>query len=236
MERASNRVLSGYIERHHIQPRCLGGLDDTSNIALLTPEEHYLAHQLLCKIYPTHKGLIASAMFLTSNSVNRKSSNKLYGWLKRRFSERMKGKNHPFNSSLEARKANQNYMRSDRNPARQSPRYGDRHHFFGKKQPFEFSPEARQKIAEGKKGENNPYFGQWGWRHSTCTRESREMWKRADEVLELHLQHPNWGYSRISKAMGLDVPHRSIAVLLKIKEGWNPNEDFEWQNLKKEDL
>jgi hypothetical protein len=45
-------------ERHHIFPKCMGGEGKTtqwrthSNIVVLTPREHYLAHMLLCEIYP----------------------------------------------------------------------------------------------------------------------------------------------------------------------------------------
>jgi hypothetical protein len=38
-------------DRHHIIPRSLGGEDIPSNLVLLTPREHYLAHKLLVKIY-----------------------------------------------------------------------------------------------------------------------------------------------------------------------------------------
>jgi hypothetical protein len=36
-------------ERHHIIPKSLGGTDDKSNLAILTPREHALAHLLLVK-------------------------------------------------------------------------------------------------------------------------------------------------------------------------------------------
>lgn len=36
-------------ERHHIIPRSLGGLDDESNIVVLTIREHFICHRLLCK-------------------------------------------------------------------------------------------------------------------------------------------------------------------------------------------
>jgi len=49
MDRAKNRELKGYTEKHHIVPKCVGGNDDASNIVVLTPEEHYVAHQLLLK-------------------------------------------------------------------------------------------------------------------------------------------------------------------------------------------
>lgn len=50
IERAKTRSnLSGYVERHHIVPRSLGGSDDPSNIVILTAKEHYIAHRLLAK-------------------------------------------------------------------------------------------------------------------------------------------------------------------------------------------
>ena len=84
IEKAKNRILEGYVEKHHIIPRCIGGTDDKENIVILTPEEHFLAHQLLVKIYPNESKLIfAAAMMICHNSENR-NTNKLYGWLRRR--------------------------------------------------------------------------------------------------------------------------------------------------------
>lgn len=73
----------GYYERHRIVPGCMGGKYVESNIAWLTPEEHYVAHQLLVKIYPSVSGLVkaAHAMALT------RKGNKSYGWLKRKKAE-----------------------------------------------------------------------------------------------------------------------------------------------------
>ena len=94
MERANNRVLYNYYEKHHIIPRALGGLNDAANIAYLTPEEHYVAHQLLVKIYPANTGLLAAAFLMTTGWPGRRS-NKVYGWLRKRFSESMRGGNNP---------------------------------------------------------------------------------------------------------------------------------------------
>lgn len=41
-----------YYESHHIIPKSLGGGNEKSNLALLTPREHFIAHKLLTKIYP----------------------------------------------------------------------------------------------------------------------------------------------------------------------------------------
>ena len=46
-----------YSEKHHIIPKCMGGNDSKENLVILTAEEHYVAHQLLVKIYPNQKGL-----------------------------------------------------------------------------------------------------------------------------------------------------------------------------------
>ena len=52
IERAQNRNLDGYVEKHHIVPKCIGGLDVKENLVELTAREHFLCHRLLCEIYP----------------------------------------------------------------------------------------------------------------------------------------------------------------------------------------
>lgn len=91
MDKAQGRILDGYVERHHIIPRCMGGDNSSSNIAILTPEEHFLAHQLLVKMYPenTKLAFAASAMCM-SNTTTKRNNNKLFGWLRRAFGEAMK--------------------------------------------------------------------------------------------------------------------------------------------------
>lgn len=85
IERAKTRQLTGYVERHHIVPRCIGGADDQSNLVELTPEEHYVAHQLLIKMYPDNDSLVYAANKMTVSSKYTKRNNKQYGWLKRRY-------------------------------------------------------------------------------------------------------------------------------------------------------
>ena len=43
--------------KHHIVPKCLGGLDDPSNLVNLTYEQHIEAHKILCEQNPKHFGL-----------------------------------------------------------------------------------------------------------------------------------------------------------------------------------
>jgi len=83
IERTKFRNIVEYTEIHHIIPRCLGGSDREDNLAELTPEEHYVAHQLLVKIYPENSGLVYAAFMMGSSRIN----NKVYGWLRRRHAE-----------------------------------------------------------------------------------------------------------------------------------------------------
>ena len=93
IDRARGRTLTGYVERHHVVPRCMGGSDDPSNLVCLTPEEHFVAHQLLVKIHPEAKGLANAVWRMTSNKHHK--NNKRYGWLRKKhaksISEQLKG-------------------------------------------------------------------------------------------------------------------------------------------------
>ena len=87
IERARTRNLDCYTERHHVIPRCMGGSDEKDNLVRLTPEEHYLAHLLLVKIYPLENKLVLAARYMTVDKDNKRSNNKMYGWLRRKFIE-----------------------------------------------------------------------------------------------------------------------------------------------------
>ena len=89
IDRGRTRIPEGYVEKHHIIPRCLGGTDNKTNLVALTPEEHFLAHVLLVKIHPESKSLI-SAVYQMTRGHKGKRNRRMYGWLRRRFSEYMK--------------------------------------------------------------------------------------------------------------------------------------------------
>lgn len=99
MERAENRDVPQYSEKHRIVPGCLGGTYDKGNVVRLSPEEHFIAHQLLVKIYPENGRLVYAALMMTVKSSNtHRYNNKAYGWLKRKYNEICKkrtGKSNP---------------------------------------------------------------------------------------------------------------------------------------------
>jgi hypothetical protein len=52
IDNARNRILDDgvYFEKHHIIPKCFGGIDYNSNLVNLTAREHYIAHLLLWRM------------------------------------------------------------------------------------------------------------------------------------------------------------------------------------------
>ena len=96
------RGASGYIyyEKHHVIPRCLGGTDTKDNLVLLTAEEHWLAHLLLVKIHPGNDKLIFACQAMSmAGGNNGRTTNKLFGWIRRAYREatslRQKGQSVP---------------------------------------------------------------------------------------------------------------------------------------------
>lgn len=97
-----------YVERHHIVPRCLGGSDENSNIAKLTPEEHYLAHQLLVKIYPNERKLVYALNMMLVGNDTVKRNNKTFGWIRRKISSAISENNSgkiPYNKGIPMKKS-----------------------------------------------------------------------------------------------------------------------------------
>lgn len=96
INRARQRNLTVYSERHHVIPKCLGGGDEVKNIVRLTAEEHYVAHQLLVKIYPDNRKLVFAAWMMCNG---KQRNNKRYAWLKRKqlqvLSETHRGRKMP---------------------------------------------------------------------------------------------------------------------------------------------
>ena len=97
VEKAKNRMLEGYKEKHHIIPKCLGGNNDKDNLVELTAREHFLCHMLLCEIYPENDKL-TRALFLMATNKNKKThqrykvSSRMYEFFKISYSKMLTGK------------------------------------------------------------------------------------------------------------------------------------------------
>ena len=126
----SRNNMVGYVEKHHIIPKCFGGDDDDTNLVRLYPREHFVAHLLLYKMQTQkrkqHQMLLAIVMMGGKGMYN----SRVYSNLKERFSkeqsERMTGVGHPL--------------------------FGKVHPSKGKSNLFKLSDSARIKISKQKSG------------------------------------------------------------------------------------
>lgn len=113
IQKAKNRITNGqtYYERHHIIPKCMNGTDNKDNLVHLLPEEHYIAHLLLVKIYPKNNKLVYAANMMANRN------NKSYGWIKRKFAIQNSldhtGLKHTEESKIKMSKSHKNIFKSE---------------------------------------------------------------------------------------------------------------------------
>ena len=88
--KSSNRVKTreSYYESHHIIPKCLGGDNSKTNLALLTAREHYIVHKCLAKIHEHdskvyRKMIYALHRFIYSKNADYKITSREYENIKR---------------------------------------------------------------------------------------------------------------------------------------------------------
>lgn len=103
IDRARNRRLTGYFERHHVVPKCMGGGNEKANIVCLTAEEHFVAHQLLVKMHPESSKLLWAISAMRHATKRHARNNRMYGWLRRRFAEAISKATSGLKRSPEAR-------------------------------------------------------------------------------------------------------------------------------------
>jgi hypothetical protein len=163
-----------YFENHHIQPRCMGGSEDPSNLVLLTAREHFIAHLLLVKMYPGNVKLLFafSAMSMVSKnneqryhsrnfSKTRENVANAVGNLHRgknmsaevraKISAGLKNRTVSLQTKEAIRRANQNRVVSEDTRRFISKKNTGRR--FVRDKPF--SSEHRAKLAEAKHGSAN---------------------------------------------------------------------------------
>lgn len=88
------RTLDGYVEKHHVLPKSMGGDNSDTNIVNLTAREHFIAHWLLWKIHKSPKMAMAFfAMARKGPGQNRNISSRQYEIAKKAMSLSKKGEN-----------------------------------------------------------------------------------------------------------------------------------------------
>lgn len=110
IDQAQLRSTAGYIEKHHIIPRSLGGDNSKDNIVALTAREHFVCHLLLTKMTSglSRNKMISAVFYLTGKGKASRNNvikhSRLYENLKKELakitSEQHKGSKRPPRSDL----------------------------------------------------------------------------------------------------------------------------------------
>ena len=225
VKRGQNRILDRdeYNEVHHIIPRCMKGTDEKINLVSLTPEEHYLCHLLLVKIYPGSIGLVRAAMFMTSANNDIKRNNKMYGWVRRQWSD---------------------YMRGPNNPQKLNPRSGERHHWYNNpgKATGATTEAGIAKLRNNMLGDKNPCAGIKPWRHPRATDITKALWKQADTCYTTWIENDTPSYCALyglvmNKHYNWKTDGKEVGPFMNMvkyfRNGWVPTQDTEWMDFKK---
>ena len=151
INKAKNRTLNGYVERHHIIPKSMGGSNIKENIVRLTAKEHYIAHLLLTKFTTGEyrKKMIRAFVCLRNwKNKNRKGdyrfSSRLYDKLRNEYAEIVKENSTNRKFSLERRK--------NISKALKGRKLSPEHIQAVKKAKKNISQETKDKISRGNKG------------------------------------------------------------------------------------
>jgi len=167
---AQNRVAEGYVERHHIQPRSLGGADTADNLVELTAREHFVCHWLLTKMTTgeaRYKMLNALRMMRAEKAGQHRYTtaitSRVYESIKQEYSELQSilrsgegngfyGKTHTDEARHRISEANKGRTQPPDEKAKQIASITGR-----KRSPF--SDEWKAKMSASKLGENNNRYG-----------------------------------------------------------------------------
>jgi hypothetical protein len=199
---AQNRVTLGYIEKHHIIPKSIGGNDSVSNIVALTAREHFICHLLLTKMttgIAKRKAIhaawgmsnlkgpgqqryrVSSAIYEELKIKNANELSKLYTGVKNSKKSNPGAKNGFYGKSHS--EETKEKIRRARLGSKDSNEVRIKKSIAGKQKPS-VSIETRQKLSVANKGrmgypgEENPFYGK---------KHSEESRKRMSES---HLAEP----------------------------------------------
>lgn len=90
--KAREASITGYVEKHHILPRSLGGGDEAKNLIRLTAEDHFFAHLLLAKVHGGRMWAPIAFMVKGQRKDYRPlQSRRSYGWASRYMAEALSG-------------------------------------------------------------------------------------------------------------------------------------------------
>ena len=139
--------LSGYNEKHHILPKCLGGSNNPDNLVIMPVRYHMMAHMLLMTIYPDVRGLkyaIKAVINGSSDIVDRDALSQKY------FSSRTLA----YFREASRVKRKEDHPNYGKHLSEETKRKISQAHI-GKK----LSEETKRKMGDSRRGEKNPNYG-----------------------------------------------------------------------------
>lgn len=143
----NKKLLNGYYEKHHIIPKCFGGLNNKDNLVYLSYKEHVICHHLLYKHY--------KSLFFNGQARNKEYYAMMYAY------NRMLNKRKEFNLTF---KQMENF-RIEFSKNHSMLMSGEGNGFYGKKHSEETKKhlsEIKKRDFKGRIGKNNPMFGRKG--------------------------------------------------------------------------
>lgn len=180
-----------YHEKHHIKPRCLGGLNKEDNYVDLYGREHFIAHKLLADENPKNKKLQYAWWCMSS--------------MEHRFTkERYKCTPEEFE---EARIAMSKCVKID-----QSGKYVSdetKKKLSKSRKGMRLSEETKQKIGAAASGEKNPFYGK------THSEETKRKMSRPVLCIETNVAY--YGATEAHKLTGIDLSDISKCCKGKLK-------------------
>ena len=179
IDRARTRTLTGYVERHHIVPKSLGGTNEKSNLVRLTAREHLVAHMLLVK-FVENPDPMWRALWCMANMGETKLTGKLYEQARIKLSAIQKGRPSPLKGKT---------MSEETKKRMSAAQKGRPSLFKGRPSPLKGKPrteETKKRMSAAQKGRLPP------------TEETREKMRQA----HTGKMHSNETRQRMSASRG----------------------------------
>ena len=202
VERARNRAIEGYVERHHIIPKSLGGTDESSNIVALTAREHLIAHMLLPR-FVEQPGKMWCALWGMMNRNEVRVTCRLYEQARIGYAETLKGRKRPEHSAFMKK---HNPMKGKKRPEHSATLKGKKRPKIsaalrGRKRPdrsaalkgSKLSEETKTKISAALKGRKFPEraAAMIGRKRPDVSAALKERWAKKKQPQALLSHSPN---------------------------------------------
>lgn len=162
IERRKNHPLDGYVEKHHIIPKSLGGSNKKSNLVALSAREHFICHRLLVKMTIGKDKMKMS--FALRNLINREN----------KYQQRYKIGSRTYAAIILGTRNNiSKYLVGENNP------------YYGKKHSEEVKAKMRAKRAL----QEPPNLGK-NFQHTAETKEKlcRANKKQFEDILQIEMR------------------------------------------------